>query len=62
MWTAIPSFEPSSVLYITHTYTSPMQELIMQGMQQKLQKYCYIITIFYSLQSIWLSLLIGLDS
>ena len=42
MWTAIPSFEPSSVLYITHTYTSSMQELMMQEMQQKLQKYCYI--------------------
>ena len=31
-----PSFESSSVLYITLTYTSSMQELIIQGMQQKL--------------------------
>ena len=30
-----PSFESSSVLYITPSYTSFMQELIMQGMQQK---------------------------
>ena len=29
-----PSFESSSVLYITPTYTSSIQELIMQGMQQ----------------------------
>ena len=28
------SFEFSSVLYITPTYTSSMQELITQGMQQ----------------------------
>ena len=33
-----PSFESSSVLYITLTYTSSMQELIIQGMQQKLEK------------------------
>ena len=33
-----PSFEPRSVLYITSTYTSSMQDLILQGMQQKLQK------------------------
>ena len=32
-----PSFESSSVLYITPTYTSFfMQDLILQGMQQKL--------------------------
>ena len=30
-----PSFESSSVLYITPTYTSSMQELIMQGIQQR---------------------------
>ena len=35
-----PSFESSCVLYITHTYTSPMQDLTLQGMQQKLQKSC----------------------
>ena len=29
-----PSFVPGSVLYITPTYTSSMQKLIMQGMQQ----------------------------
>ena len=30
-----PSFEFSSVLHITPTYTSSMQELILQRMQQK---------------------------
>ena len=30
-----PSSESSSVLYITPTYTSSIQELIMQRMQQK---------------------------
>ena len=34
-------FESSSVLYITPTYTSSMQELIMQGIQQKLEKSCF---------------------
>ena len=33
-----PSFEFSSVLYITPTDTSSMQDLILQGLQQKLQK------------------------
>ena len=38
-----PSVEPSIVLYyhITPTYTSSIQELIMQGMQQKLEKSCF---------------------
>ena len=27
--------------YITPTYTSSMQELIMQGVQQKLEKSCF---------------------
>ena len=36
-----PSFESSSVLYITHTCTSSMQELIKQGMKQKLEKSCF---------------------
>ena len=36
-----PSFESSSVLYITTTYTSTAQELIMEGMQQKLWKSCF---------------------
>ena len=33
-----PWFESSSALYITPTYTSSMQDLVLQGMQQKLQK------------------------
>ena len=33
-----PSFESSSVLYITPTNTSSMQDLILQGMQQLLPK------------------------
>ena len=40
MWTEFPSFESSSVLYITHTYISSMSDAILQGMQQKLQKSC----------------------
>ena len=36
-----PSFESSSVLYITPTCTSSMQELIQQGMKQKLEKSCF---------------------
>ena len=35
-----PSFESSSVLYITPTDTSCMQNLILQELQQKLQKSC----------------------
>ena len=35
-----PSFESSSVLYISPTDTSSMQNLILQGLQQKLQKSC----------------------
>ena len=35
-----PSFESSSVLYITPTCTSSMQELIRQGMEQKIEKPC----------------------
>ena len=34
-----PSFQSSSVLYITPTCTSSMQELIKQGMKQKLKKF-----------------------
>ena len=34
------SFESSSVLYISPTDTSPMQNLILEGLQQKLQKSC----------------------
>ena len=36
-----PSFESSSMLYITPTCTSSMQELIKQGMEQKLEKSCF---------------------
>ena len=35
-----PSFETSSVLYISPTDTSSLQNLILQGLQQKLQKSC----------------------
>ena len=35
-----PSCESSSVLYISPTDTSSMQNLILQGLQQKLQKSC----------------------
>ena len=35
-----PSFESSSVLYISPTDTSSMQNLIWEGLQQKLQKSC----------------------
>ena len=40
MWTEVPSFESSSVLYISPTDTSSMQNLILEGLQQKLQKSC----------------------
>ena len=36
-----PSSESSSVLYITPTCTSSMQELIKQGMAQKLEMSCF---------------------
>ena len=35
-----PSFESSSMLYISPTDTSSMQNLILEGLQQKLQKSC----------------------
>ena len=35
-----PPFELSSALYITPTYTSSMQDLILQGMHKKLQNSC----------------------
>ena len=35
-----PSFESSCVLYISPTDTSSMQNLILEGLQQKLQKSC----------------------
>ena len=36
-----PSFESSSVLYISPADTSSMQNLILEGLQQKLQKSCF---------------------
>ena len=36
-----PSFESSSVLYISSTDTSSIQNLILEGLQQKLQKSCF---------------------
>ena len=36
-----PSFESSSVLYSIPTNNSSMEELIMQGMQQRLEKSCF---------------------
>ena len=35
-----PSFESSSVIYISPINTSSMQNLILEGLQQKLQKSC----------------------
>ena len=35
-----PSFESSSVLYISPTDTSFIQNLILQGLQQKLRRFC----------------------
>ena len=65
-----PSFESSSVLHIIPTYTSSMQELIMQGMHQNEKSPAFDarrtlsmsnLIILYSLQNSWLLLLIGLD-
>ena len=66
-----PSFESSSVLYISPTDTSSMQNLILEGLQQKLQKSCsrcnkntWHVEISYilQLQNICFSLLIDLDT
>ena len=35
-----PLFESNNVLHITPTDTFTMQDLMIQGMQEKLQKYC----------------------
>ena len=35
-----PSFESTCVLYISPTDTSSMQNFILEGLQQKLQKFC----------------------
>ena len=39
-----PSFESDRVLYITPTYISSIQELILQGMQLYLEKSCFRCT------------------
>ena len=67
-----PSFESSSVLYISPTDTSSMQNLILQGLQQKLQKSCSRCNkntwhvessyILYNLLNIYFSSLIDLDT
>ena len=69
-----PSLESSSVLYISPTDTSPIQTLILQGLQQKLQKSCSPVldvirtlgtsnqAIYYNLQNISFSSLIDLDT
>ena len=66
-----PSFESRSVLYITPTDTSSMQDLIFQGMQQKLQKSCSDVirtlgtsnqAIYYNLQNICFSSLIDTNT
>ena len=64
-----PSFASSSVLYISPTDTSSMQNLILEGLQQKLQKSCSRCNkntwhvdqaIYCNLQNICFSLLIDL--
>ena len=66
-----PSFESSSELYISPTDTSSMQNLILEGLQQKLQKSCsrcnkntrHIESSLYcNLQNTCFSLLIVLDT
>ena len=66
-----PSFESSSVLYISPTDTSSMQNLILQGLQQKLQNPVLDslrtlgksnLARYYNLQNICLSSLINLDT
>ena len=61
-----PSFESSSVLYISPTDTSSMQNLILQGLQYKLLKSCSRCTsnkaIYYNLLNIYFSSLIDSDT
>ena len=38
MWTEIPTFESSSVIYIATTYTSSMQEFVMQSNATEIRK------------------------
>ena len=56
-----PSFESSSVLYIKPTDTSSMQNLFLQGLQQKLKKSCSRCN-KYTCQNICFSSLIDLDT
>ena len=66
-----PSFESSSVLYISPTDTSSMQNLILEGLKQKLQNPVFGVirtlgtsnqAIYCNLQNICFSLLIDLDT
>ena len=66
-----PSFESSSVLYISPTDTSSMQNLILEGLQQKLQNPVLVAirtlgtpnrAIYCNLQNTCFSLLIDLDT
>ena len=66
-----PLFESSSVLYISPTDTPSMQNLILEGLQQKLQKSCTDAiktlgtsnrALYCNLQNICFSLLIDLDT
>ena len=66
-----PSFESSGVLYISPTYTSSMLNLILQGLQQKLQNPVLDViralgtsdqAIYCNLQNIYFSSLIDLDT
>ena len=66
-----PSFESSSVLYITLTNASSVQDLILPGMQQKYINLVLDVirtvgtsnqTIFYNLQNICFSSSIDLDT
>ena len=65
-WLRFPSFESSSVLYITPTCTSSMHELIKQGMGKNWKSPAFDarrtlgmsnLIIFYNLLNIWLLLL-----
>ena len=47
-----PSFESSSVLYISPTDTSSIQNLLLEGLQQKLQKILFSMKYEYSARRI----------
>ena len=38
-----PAFETTSLLYVTPTDSSSMQELLMQEHKQKLYKTCFVV-------------------